>query len=401
MTALEIHFGKNSTWTLPSDRRFASTITSAAVIEDWTGAVNAALSSPLDFPALDQALVPGDQLVLAVDPATPALVDVVAATVQWFCERGTTEANMRIVLAGDGQWSSEELAELIRQRCGLSIVVERHNLDDPERLAYVAANEASDPIYLNRSLVDADVVIPITAARSRGSVDYFGPFGIFPLLSNRETRGKFHSLPSLEDSQSHAQLRGWADQAAWWVGVLVGIQVIPAGDDRASEILAGQLDALEAAAQSAMARQWSEAVSDSPLVVAVIDSPPQAQSWLSVARALATAQRHVAPRGSIVLVTQLSQAVGGGLGRLRDPHQSPESIAKKLAQDASDDALAAAVLLQATNNYHVYLISSLRSDTVEGLGMGAIADAAQLSRLMDQFPSCIILEAVQHRGIPA
>ncbi|MEO8269265.1 MAG: lactate racemase domain-containing protein [Aureliella sp.] len=401
MTALEIHFGKNSTWTLPSDERFASTLKPATTIEDWTGAVNASLSSPIDFPSLDQALVPGDQLVLAVDPATPALVEVVAATVQWFCERGTAEANVRIVLAGDGQWSSEELAERINQRSGFSIVVERHNLDEAEQVAYVAANEASDPIYLNRSLVDADVVIPISAARPRGSMDYFGPFGIFPLLSNRETRGKFHSLPSLADSHSHAQLRGWADQAAWWVGVLVGIQVIPAGDDRASGILAGQLESLEAAAQTALAEQWNQAVVDSPLVVAVIDGPPQSQSWLSVARALATAQEHVAPGGAIVLVTQLSQAVGSGLGRLRDPHQSPESIAKKLAHDASDDALAAAMLLQATSNNHVYLISSLRSDTVESLGMGVIADGTQLTRLLEQFPSCTILEAVQHRGIPA
>lgn len=398
MSALEIHFGKNSTWTLPSDGRIASTSNSPSVIVDWKEAVNVALSSPLDFPSLDQALVPGDQLVLAVDPTMPALVDVVAATARWICERGTVEANIRIVLAGDGQWSSEELAELICQRCGLSIVVERHNLDDSEQMAYVAANEASDPIYLNRSLVDADVVIPITAARPSGSMDYFGPFGIFPLLSNRETRGKFHSLPSLADSQSHAQLRGWADQAAWWVGVLVGIQVIPAGGDQVSGIIAGQLESLEDAAQAALAAQWNKANTDSALVVAVIDGPPQSQSWLSVARGLATAQRHVALGGSIVLVTQLSQAVGSGLGRLRAPHQTPESIAKKLAQDASDDALAAAVLLQATNNYHVYLISRLRSDTVESLGMGAIADGAQLTRLMDQFPSCTILEAVQHRG---
>ena len=401
MAALEIHFGKNSTWTCPSDRLFASTHATSAVIEDWKGAVSAALGSPLDFPSLDQALVPGDQLVLAVDPATPALVNVVAAVVQWFCERGTAEANIRIVLAGDGQWSSEELAELIKQRCGLTIAVERHTFDDSEQVAYVAANQASDPIYLNRSIVDADVIIPITAARPQGSMDYFGPFGIFPLLSNRETRGKFHSLPTLEDSHSHAQLRGWADQAAWWVGVLVGIQVIPAGGDQASGIIAGQLEALEAAAQVALAQQWHEAVVDSPLVVAVIDSPPQSQSWLSVARALATAQRHVASGGAIVLVTQLSQAIGSGLGRLRDPHLSPESIAKKLAEDASDDALAAAVLLQATNNYHVYLISALRNDTVESLGMGAIADGAQLTRLIDQFPSCTIIEAVQHRGMPA
>lgn len=399
MTGLEIHFGKNSTWTLPSESRFASTSTPPVVIEDYQRAVDAALSSPVDFPSLDQVLVPGDQLVLAVDPATPALIEVVVATVAWFCERGTPAANIRIVLAAGGRWSNEELAASITARSGLTIVVEQHSFDDSEQVAYVAANEASDPIYLNRSLVDADVVIPITAARPRESIDYFGPFGIFPLLSDRATRAKFYSLPSLEDSHSHAQLRAWAEQAAWWVGVLVGIQVIPTSGDQASGIISGQLESLEAASQQALSQHWSKPLVDSPLVVAVLDAAPESQSWLSVARSLATAQKYVSPGGAIVLVTQLSQPVGSGLSRLRDPHLSPESIAKKLAQDPSDDALAAAVLLQATNNYHVYLISKLRSDTVESLGMGAIADGAQLARLIDQFSSCTIMEAIQHRGM--
>lgn len=395
---LEIHFGKNTTWTLPSDPRFASSPSATPAISDWRQAVDAALSSPLDFPPLDQALVPGDQLVLAVDPACPSLVEVVTNTVAWFHQRGAAEANMRIVLGADGQWSTEELAALITQRCGLSIDIEQHSYDDPEQIAYVAANEASDPIYLNRSLVDADVVIPISAARTHGSIDYFGAFGIFPLFSDRATRTRFYSLPSLVDAQQHAQLTAWADQAAWWVGALIGIEVIPLERDQASKILSGQLSALEAAAQQALLAQWNEPVVEGPVVVAAIDGAPQAQSWLSVARALAAAEKKVAAGGAIVLATQLSQPVGAGLRRLRDPQKSATAIAKKLAQDPSEDALAASLILQATGDHHVYLISELRSDTVESLGVSAIADGPQLARLLEQFDSCTVIEAIQHRG---
>lgn len=398
MHGLEIHFGKNTTWTLPADPRFASSTATAPPITDWPAAVDSALSSPLDFPPLDQALVPGDQLVLAVDPACPSLVEVVAATVAWFSQRGVVESNMRIVLGGDGQWSAEELAAAIAQRSGLTIDIEQHTYDDKEQIAYVAANEAADAIYLNRSLVDADVVIPISSARTHGSIDYFGAFSIFPLFSDRATRTRFYSLPSLAHAQQHAQLTAWADQAAWWVGALVGIEVIPLEHDRASRILAGQLSALEAAAQQALAEQWSEPVLESPLVLATIDGAPQAQSWLSVARALAAAEKKVAAGGAIVLATQLSQPVGSGLRRLRDPQMSAAAIAKKLAQDPSDDALAASLIQQTLNSHHVYLISELRRDSVENLGVSAIADGPQLARLLEQFDSCTVIQAIQHRG---
>ena len=158
------------------------------------------------------------------------------------------------------------------------------------------------------------------------------------------------------------------------------------------------LDPLEAAVQEALMLEGNEELPTGALTIAFLDGAPQSQSWLGFARSLASAQRYAAPGGAIVLVTQLSQAVGSGLNRLRDPHRQSDSIAKKLATDNSDDAWAASVLLQANSSFHVYLISKLRAEIVESLGMGAIADEAQLSRLIEQFESCTIVKAAQHLG---
>ncbi len=403
MEALELHFSKHSTWIFPQERVSASASLAVAPLHDLSDRLDEVLAKPLNFPALDQALVPGDQLVLAVDPSLPALIDVVAATANWFHQRGTAAENIKIVLGADGSWDTQRLRSAIEERCGLSLEVEQHNADNPDQLAYVAANEDSDPIYLNRSLVDADVVIPLSTACSATAFDYLGPFGLFPLLSDRATRGRFLSLPTLQDPAARNGLQAWADQAAWWVGIVVGIQIIPAGRDRISAILAGALASLDEAVQPLV--QPTAAVnsdlttnSTSGLVLAVIDSPPEAQSWLAVARALDVARRFVAPSGAIVLATNLTLSIGKGLGRLRDPHQSAEAIAKKLASDSSDDALAAAVLQQISQQHHVYLISDLRSDTVESLGMGAIVEPAQFERLLDQFPSTTIVEGAQQGG---
>ncbi len=398
MEALNIRVGKNSSWIVPEDQAIASIRATQRPVNDLSAAINSALSNPLDFPPLDQALVPGDQLVLVVDPHVPALAELISGIVRWFVQQGTPASNIRVVLAADGSWPVDQLASEIERLAQLSICVEGHDLDDAEKIAYVAANEASDAIYLNRVVVDADVVIPITCARPQSSLDYFGSFGLFPLLSNRATRGEFYQLPRLEEPTAHAALQSWADQAAWWVGVLVGIQVIPSADGGVAKVLAGQLPALEEAVQLLMADVWgSTDCSGSELVVSVLDGNANSQSWLTVARVLHSALRWVTPRGSIVIASDLNATIGKGLGRLKDPHHSPEAIAKKLASDNSDDALAAAVILSAIHSHHVYLISQMRHETVENLGLGVITDAAQLAHLVSQHTSCTIIEAAQHR----
>lgn len=400
MEHLIVPVGPDSTWQVPVGDGVTNYFAPHNELVDLAGAIDGAFSAPIDFPPLDQALVPGDQLALAVDARLPRLNQLLAAMLEWFIERGTPETHIRLVLAGGGPGRAAAVAEALQRRTGLQVAVEDHDCDDPQGLAYVAANEQSDPIYLNRGLVDADVILPVSCAQPLSGVDYFGAFGIFPLLSDRATRSAFYSLPKLEEPTEHARLQAWADQAAWWVGALAAIEVIPAGGDQVAAVKAGQLQPLETASQQSMNELWNcTEPATSELVVAIMDSPPQAQSWLGLARVLYAAQRFVAPRGAIVLATQLRQPIGKALSRLRDPHLSPEVVARKLATDQHDDALAASVILRTISSHHVYLISDLASEVVESLGMGAITQPEQLARLINQHGSCTIIESAQHRGV--
>lgn len=400
MTAFNLSISGQAEWLVRSERHIASISAPQRQLDDIPAAIDVALSNPIDFPSLDQAIVAGDQLALVVDPCLPALVDVVASTLQWFCQRGMVADNIRVVLAAEGQWDLASLQSHLEDKTRFAVVVEQHAVDDMEQLAYVAANEASEPIYLHRSLVDADVVIPLSCARNPGSLDYFGAFSLFPLLSNRATRGEFYSLPRLEDVTWRGKLQSWADQAAWWLGIMAGIQVVPAADDGVARILAGQLQPLERAAQAAMAELWSATTSGQhDLVIAALEGASGSQSWLSVARALFEGLRWIAPQGSLVIVSGLRQGLGSGLGRLRNQHQSPETLARRLASDTSDDALPAAVILEALASNHVYLVSHLRSDTLENLGLGCISSGEQLNRLIAQHNSGVIIEGVQHRTV--
>jgi nickel-dependent lactate racemase len=390
-----IRFGADCQWALAGKLRHAKPVPPLA---DLRSSLSHAMESPIGLPSLDQLIVPGDTIALAIDPALPELPAIVGFAVQWIHEKGTELASIKVVLASKLEsLKSETLASLAAIGLG-DVEVELHDADDDQAVAYVAANEESDPIYINRTLVDADVVLPITCAKLASSLDYLGGYSIFPLLSNRQTLTEFYKPSRIDDAAEHAKLIAWADQAAWWLGLLAAIQVIPAEENRVASILAGLTEPLEAAAQEEFAKRWKTEDEPSDLVIALLDGSQAQQSWHQVARALRNATRYVTQGGSIALCTQVSDPAGKGLRRLRDPHRTEEEIAAKLASDTSDDALPASVILETTRDYHVYFSSELRRDTVESLRMGVLENEAQLSNLVGQHATSIVLSSAQHRS---
>lgn len=403
LNSFRLRFGYDGEWSLSNEERSASVASPVAATEDLPATIFSALESPRGLPSLDQVIVPGDTVALAIDPSLPALAEVVGLVARWLCDKGTEPSNLKIVLASHDAQMVHEVEQGVT-RCfansphaATTVTIEAHDPDDAQRSAYVAANEDSDPIYMNRTLVDADVVIPLVCTRHANTLDYLGAYGIFPLLSNRATLGAFYSLSRLNDPVAHEKLKQWADQAAWWLGLLAAVQVIPAEGNRVATVLSGLTDELEAASQEVFANLWRTDCGQSDIVIALLDGSQAQQNWREVARGLRNATRFTSLGGAIVICTQLREAVGKGLRRLSDVHHSREAIAKKLSHDSSDDALPAAVVLEATADYHVYLTSELPRGVVEQMGLGVIESESQLAHLVAQHATCTILGSAQHR----
>ncbi len=391
---LSLPFGSQQ-WTIPSEGVITIAIAEATSI-DLSTAVDHALSAPIDFASVDQAIVQGDSVALAVDPETPCLVPVVGAISRWLVEHGTEPQNLCIVLVRD-EGVAQALSEHL-DRLGLKdVTICLHDANDPETHSYVAANDEAEPVYVNRRLVDADVIIPVSCARSKHAVDYLGAFGIFPLFSNRETRGQFHCYGRLVQPTGHDKLLHQADQVAWYLGLLVGVQVIPAADDHVAGILCGSMTGVERAAQAKLleSRQQYESLTNPvDLVIALVDGSDP--SWTGVARALQAAKRFCCQGGTIVLCTQLHQPIGASLRRLSDAHSSRPQIEKRLSRDAGDDTLAASVILNTISDHHIYLVSELRPAAVEELGLGVLDSAAQLAGVVQQHTQKLVLHSAQH-----
>jgi nickel-dependent lactate racemase len=401
--SFRLRYGFDGEWSLASDEQHANVAEPVAAAEDLPATIAAALESPRGLPSLDQVIVPGDTVALAIDPSLPALAEVVGRVARWLCEKGTEPSNLKIVLASHDPQMVREVEQGL-ESCFASgpfdakqVAIEGHDPDDPQRCAYVAANEDSEPIYMNRTLVDADVVIPLVCTRHADTLDYLGPYSIFPLLSNRSTLGEFYSLSRLNDPVARGKLKLWADQAAWWLGLLAAVQVVPAEGNRVAAVLSGLNEELEVASQEAFTKLWRSDCGQSEIVIALLDGSQSQQNWREVARGLRNATRFASLGGAIVICTQLRESVGKGLRRLSDVHHSREAIAKKLSHDSSDDALPAAVVLEATADYHVYLTSELPRGVVEQMGLGVIESETQLAHLVAQHGSCTILGSAQHR----
>ena len=86
----------------------------------------------------------------------------------------------------------ENPCRLVRGPQGEEIALVTHDPSDRQGLAYLAATERGDPIFLNRLLTDADVVLPVGCMQAETTPGYFGlQGGIFPTYADAKTQARF------------------------------------------------------------------------------------------------------------------------------------------------------------------------------------------------------------------
>src|SRR5688572_9126022 len=153
----------------------------ARPLDDVREAVAGALERPLEFPTLRRALTPDDHLVVLVQEAMNALGEALEAILLHLQSAGVKPEQVTVLVpprnAGmDVNWP-ERLPSGVQ-----GFRVEEHQ-SSPDHIAYLASTETGRRIYLNRTLVDADQLIILGAARfnpifgvSSGLADLFPTF---------------------------------------------------------------------------------------------------------------------------------------------------------------------------------------------------------------------------------
>jgi hypothetical protein len=394
---------------------------SSSTSKDVAGQTHEALQSPLEFPSIESAIVPGDRVALAVDPNVPQLSEVITGILKTLAL--TQAGDIDIVFWDE---ASEAVIDSVRDIIGDRTTLEVHDSGKRESLRYLAADVDAMPIYLNRRLVDADFVLPVVASRTIDSASKNDVTGVFPSLADSLTRQKHRRR------MSDVEVANADDETAqipWLLGVHMIVAVSVNEQGVVGEVLAGTTDAirshLHAASISAVAT--SQAVTDdglprsAELVLASITGDESQQTWANAARALAAASRNVTSEGTIVLWTSIDQTPTGPLARLDDvddPTQlldELESLATNIPtvdnltaenEEQNDpqevdfrrwdsDFSVALTFARVLSEHRVLIRSLLPHETIEPMGLGVVADQEQLMQMSQSFETCCIVPAAQ------
>lgn len=423
------HAVAGETWELspasisgPIDYRSAPRDESPASIAKLAAA---SLATPMDFPAIDAAILPGDHVALAVDPNVPQVESVIEGVVDTLV--GCGAGRISIVLWPE---ASDAIVDRLKTRFqntepGAShapehdrsdstpiITVARHRARVRGELRYVAADADAEAIYLSRDLVDADLMLPIVVARAADAIERLDKTGVFPMFADSSTMRRYQggimptvvdpesdnesnstdSDPDADDDVSNVPPRSFdaSDAAVNEVGFLLGVQVMMIVCSNAAggvgRILAGTPDAIRHEMETLHAVADHETSPQAELVVAAIDGDASVQTWSNVARAAIAAAKHLQGDGTIVVWSRLNTNAGRAWQEELTTSQSTnETSSPDDFDDWPTDRVLARKLATLLSDHRILLHfdrgGPLGDADVESLGLGVIASVEELRNL--------------------
>src|SRR5258708_1577254 len=157
--SISLSYGRHGNFTCEIDpRRIVAHHAGPGQCVGLSKKVRTALESPLDFPALSQVCIPGDNVVVALDRHTPCAAELIVEIWTMLESRGVDAAAVEILqpVALDSVPLLDprlHLPEPIKSQFRWTI----HDPTDPKRQAYLAATARGERIYLARELVVAAV----------------------------------------------------------------------------------------------------------------------------------------------------------------------------------------------------------------------------------------------------
>lgn len=350
------------------------------------------LEHPLGYPPLRQAVVPGDRVVLPVDPATPALGPMVQAVCEVLQSAGVQPETVSVLSLGP---MPEPVLGSLPE--GLSWHV--HDPDDESSRAYLASTREGRRVYLNREAVDADFVLPIGRIGYDSSMGLRGPWSVvFPGLSDSDTQRSVRSRASIRRRPEAGPETSALEESvgvSWLLGSQLQMGVVEGARGVAGLVAGAEAD-VQSAGQRALEEAWTyRAEGRASLVVAGIGWADHPGSLDDLAEAAWTAARLVRRGGKIVLLSEVEGEVGPALGRIASASDPTRGASLLKGSENESDYLAALKLAEALSWADVYLYSRLDESSVEDLGMIALGRPSEAARLARASDSCHVLSRAE------
>ena len=401
--ACSLTYGQNHNVELtpPEGSWVLDNIVARSALPSAEEAVCGALREPMDFPSLDMMVLPDDEVAIALEPSLACATDLVGGSIGSLLNVGVPPELIQIVrTSGDLAVSDEQLLAKVPNGVADRIRIVRHDPTNREALSFLGASKEGHPVYVNRTLCDASVVIPIGSHQSQ---DRYGCLGVhhfwFPTFADEETQSRFTKSLTSRSNKKIEKRKAECEEVAWMLGVQMLVQLVPAGNDQALRVLAGTPGAVWKLGNDLVQREWQLKVDRrASLVVAAIGGGPEQQTWENVVRAIDTALDAVEVDGTIAICCELKTKPGPALRRLAGA-EDYAAADLALQEKVSNDTLAASRLNHALQRARVYLLSQLEENDVEDLGMAYVSSPNEIAKLSTQYDSCVVLQDAQHASI--
>ena len=342
------------------------------------------LADPLGVPGLNHCVVPGDQVVIAADPETPFVNEIIATVFDHLRNVPGEGVQITLLLPKDhsGQdWQSlvDSLPVHVREQAKICI----HDPGDQTSISYLASSAAGERIYVSRLLTDADLVVSIGLIGYDEALGYRGTSSsLYPAFSNEDTQQHIQRTahPELTPVQPRP-LRELVDEVGWLLGTQFAVQVIPGNSLMPTAIVSGLPDPVLARGREVTDATWQVEL-NKPVEGVVVSVPGGLNfGWQQLGRALEQVAKLVKPGGRIVVVADIETPQGPAASMVRRCRE-PEELLKPLHREPTIDSQEMIQLILTLRKARVYLFSHMNPETVEEMGMIPITDAAELRRLV-------------------
>jgi nickel-dependent lactate racemase len=352
----------------------------------------AALSQPIDFPPLAAGIVPGDRVAIAIDESIPCVGEIARGAIRAFENAGVKHECISVVSCDASTNKICREACTAEEASGVKFIV--HDPDDAENLCMVGVSRRrKEPLLVNRTIFDADVVLPIGCARVNGRGAYES---LFPRFSSADAIRRYRTPTNLESAAEQEARTRETDEAGWLIGVQMIVEVVPGSGESVANVLAGEPTAVAAKSAELSRERWLlESPQQVNLVIATVTGGPESQTWANVGRALANAEPLTTESGAVAICSNLSEPPGHSLGRLIG-NLDLEAAERKISHDHDADSFAAWQLAKALQRGPVYFLSQLDAETVEDLGLAPIENIDELVRLAARQENFVLVEDSQN-----
>ena len=379
------------TFTLPVGKLLSLSRTAEPQSDASPGEMmRAALEEPLGLGAsLRSAVTPDDQIVIVVEERVPRLLDLLVSLFQHLVGGGIRLGNVTLLVPATSlqqPWLDDLPDELG------DIHLEVHDPENREKIAYLATTKSERRVYLNRKIVEADLLIVLSRRGFDPKLGYSGAAAfLFPQFSDAETIAAYpKEFSTAKRPEEPNPLRVEAKEILKLLGAPFLVQVIEGYGDSIAEVLVGLPTSTTDGVASLKKRWLARVERKADLVIAAVAGSADRIDFRDLATAAATARRALGAGGQLVLLTTAAPPLDDS-GDLLLKVDGPAMALKRIAAAKPDDAMPGTFWAYAAKKASLYVASGWPDELVEELFATPIHTAGEVQRLIDAADTVLFL----------